>query len=181
MKRSFLAFASILTVALCLHSCDLWENQNSHSTAIWTSFQITNNSSENVTLSFKKEGKPFSTYAEIYNQSEIIALTVGNTEKEITSLQYSSELQLTPGQTILFYRPTGTGDTRYPTATSLATYGYGPSLNPIKYVAKNILGDSIIISSAGKTEETISSHDENLWTTWYDEKQYIYYHVAYVQ
>lgn len=181
MKYNFLScsiFACIFAVVLCLPSCYLWENQDSHNTTIWTSFQITNNSSRNVTLRFKREGQLFRPYAEIYNQSEIIALTVGKTEKAIESLLHTTELQLNPGQTILFYEPTNTGDSRYPAATSLMIYGYGPSLSPMRYVARNILGDSIIVSMNGLPYDTLSSSNESFWETWYDEKQYIYYHAG---
>ena len=137
------------------------------------SFQMGNTSSSEMTLRFYEEGKPIVVYAEIYNQSTPIFVPQTDDRKNIDSLMCDSILILKPGQTILFY-DRYRGNRGY--LVCLPICGYGKSSLNLFVNLKPFIGDSVTASIANGVETPQPILNAELWETWYDEKEYIYYH-----
>ncbi len=177
MKHRHLLVALVALIALvsCTH-----EGPDYY---IYESYQIANTSSENKTLSFSSQGTPKYVYAQIFDQSDLVRVTQDNAIKSREELLHVTSLSLKPGQSALFYELISTyehthvDDSIPPTATSLHQCGYGSSFYNLFRMAINLMGDSIHISSEGQTDTIVPMTNKSIWQTWYDGKQFIYYHV----
>ena len=163
----------LLTSSLCFCSCE-WMTAPGHYYYLQDSYQICNTSPAAVSLRFEKEEKPYSVYAEIYNQPDPVIIPKDKAIKKVTELLHVTELQLKSGQTAVFYCLTGTREgNEIHKASCLKNCGYGGGL---VFYAVGMIGDYVTFSVAGEQDTTVSMNDPKLWQTWYDEKNFIYYH-----
>ena len=152
----------LVMVAICLNSCFSLKNQHIEH---FESFQIGNTSSQQVILHFYQDGKIMNIYHEIYDQSCLVYLKRENERKDIHLLQQDTVLTLNAGQTALLYAK----------EYCLKWCSPGERLY-LFYSQKAFMGDRVIMSVKGRQDSILPIHDKELWETWYDEDQFIYYH-----
>ena len=167
---------SLLVVIYTFTSCILYEQRRLPDMYIRESYQINNASSHDISLRFYREGKPYTIYAETCDQESPIFVTPENAKKEIKLLSNDSILSLKAGQTALFYEPINETMRDNPQATCLHISGSGSTFFNIFRGAINLIGDTVAIQSVGASDSIVSINNKDLWETWYDEKNYIYYH-----
>lgn len=160
----------ILSSIVCLTSCF---SQNRQDYTIKESFQIGNTSSREVTLRFYEEGKPKAVYAEIYNQSYPVYVARTESEKNIESLSCDSALTLAAGQTALLYAPNQWSPNM---AMSLCDCANEGKKLWLFINQKYFIGDRVIVSDSDEKETVLAVQNAELWETWYDEKNFVYYH-----
>lgn len=172
-----------IILILFLSSCSwIEENMNGDDLTMNESYQIGNVSSDQITLHFYSNGVPKNVYAEVYNQTAPVYVTQENAVKPRGELLNVNNVSLMSGQTILFYELVGTydhthvGDTIPPTASSLHHCGYGSAFYNLFRAARDIIGDSVVITGRGRVSTTIPMTDMEIWDTWYDNANYIYHH-----
>ena len=162
----------LLIVFTVFNSCYLWENRyvnGDHS--CYESYQIGNTSQQNVTLHFFEKGKPKIVYAEVYNQTSLIPVDKEKAEIEATNVLTGDKLILASGETALLYETAQAYETGHLKVTSLTTIGSYITGTSIRFI-----GDSVIVSVDDETETVFPVRNAELWETWYDEKNFIYYH-----
>lgn len=166
----------LLIAVLGLSSCSWIEESIQNNNPYYShyeSYQIGNNSSQNVKLSFYSQGEPKYVYAEIHNQSNPVFVQPENAIKPQSDLLAVSEISLNQGQTLLFYWPRIKDGNGEHIATSLNTKSYYYSFIP----AIHLIGDSVIVSFENRPDSIVSLvTNTDIWETWYDEKNFIYCH-----
>ena len=131
----------------------------------YESFQIANTSSSDVTLRFYETGRQKTVSAELFDGPFVKDLNPKEAEVPRESLWTGHELTLQPGQTALFYSY----------GNPLQKCGQeGPSLHLFNF--SWFIGDSCTISKDGSPYEVLPLQTAERWETWFDEKNYIYYH-----
>lgn len=160
----------IIGIVAFLTSC---LSMNKPDNSIKESFQIGNTSSQNVTLHFYEEGKPKAVCVEIYNQSYPVYVTRSESEKNIEKLLCDSALTLLAGQTALIYAHY---QWSHDMALSLRDCGSEASQLWLFMNQEYFIGDSVTVSYDGGIETVLPVRNAELWETWYDERNFIYYH-----
>lgn len=161
----------LVGMTICLTAC-LTENRAD--LPIMESFQIGNVSSQDVMLSFFEKGEPKTVYTEIYNQSSPLYMTQETSEREAILVRSSVCVTIYPGQTAIFYIPEYAG--YEPTANSLQRCGFGNRYFSFCGTQNMFIGDSVTLSTNNVPATVLPIADYSQWETWYDEKNFIYYH-----
>ena len=163
----------LLTVIVGLSSCYSLQKQDY---SIYESFQIGNTSEHEVTLRFYQNNAPKNVYYEVANTSNLIYVSRDDNFKEKNSLAVGSAITLAAGQMVLFY----TQDHLWnPDMLRYRCLNECGSSNNALFIFLNralFVGDSVTISYAGEQESLLPMLHNELWETWYDEEEYIYYH-----
>lgn len=179
MKHRFahgLLMLSLFLMPVCLISC----LQKKHvDYPIMESCQMGNMSSHDVTLYFFAGGSPKTVYAQIFNQSSLVCVNKDAAEKEAKYIYSGVSVTLHPGQTSLFYYPKYQNDNPY--ASCLRVGGYSNRGFRFGGAQRNFVGDSVVASIAGQPDAVLEVKDYSQWETWYDETQFIYYHLWRIQ
>ena len=164
----------LLAILVSLTSCLSLRRQDY---TVFESFQIGNSSSDEITLHFYNQGQPKIVYYELYDQSSLITVSRDSSIKEQSSMMSDSILTLAAQQSALLY----SNENQWNPGTRVSCLyecggGYGQQFY-VFFNRKFFVGDSVVISSA-ETEGAILPLTQNeLWETWYDEKNFIYYHL----
>ena len=143
--------------------------------SLYESFQITNTTSDEVTLRFYQNGTPKTVYADLFDQAPV-CITVDSCEVDSASLQRGEMLKIAAGQTAVFYM--------YWIQSKVA--------KPFRYCGRSsdgyqsfsffssrsaFLGDSVTISVQDVEPVTLPLNKDELWETWYNKKEFVYYHL----
>ncbi len=152
---------------------------NRPSYGIYESFQIGNTSSQDVTISFYEQGMPKTVYAEMSNHGLITGYTYPES-KSCADLWSGAQMTLAPGQTAIlyYYYPYKRANDTVP-ASYAANISYCGESDGVLYLfhePQYYFGDSATVSMHGAEEVPIPIRDGASWETWYDEKNFIYYH-----
>ena len=164
----------LIAVALAMTSCfELREPDYS----LYESFQITNTTSNEVTLRFYQDGTPKTVYADLFDQAPV-CMTVGGSQADSASLQRGDLLKIPAGQTAVFYMYESERNTR---KRANAFYYFGSSHDgfffPFFSSRSAFLGDSVTISVQDAEPVTLPLNKNELWETWYNKKEFVYYHL----
>lgn len=159
-------------MTICLTAC-LTENRAD--LPIMESFQMGNTSSQDVMLSFFEKGEPKTVYTEIYNQSSPVYVTQETSKREATLVRSSGSVTIPSGQTAIFYIPEY-GGYETPIANSLQRCGFGSRYFSFCGTQNRFIGDSVILFISNEPATYLPIADYSQWETWYDEKNFIYYH-----
>lgn len=168
--KKFILIAFVAGMTSCL-------SMNRPSYFIFESFQIGNATSENVTVSFYEQGMPKTVYAEMNDRGFVTDFTT-TVSKLCTDLWSGTEMTLAPGQTaVLYHYYTSPKDT-VPRLYASNMSGCGQSDNALYlfHEPQYYFGDSVTVSVNGAEATPIPIRDGASWETWYDEKNFIYYH-----
>lgn len=164
---------TVLLIAFAaFNSCYIWENRYVNGDySCYESYQICNTLQQDIVLRFYEKGKSKTVYAEIYNQTSLISIDKSEAEKDAGGLLKGDQLTLKFGQTLLLYEPTSTyeGHLRVTNLTRIGSHLLGASIR--------FIGDSMTVSIENGAETPLPIRNAELWETWYDEKEYIYYHL----
>lgn len=163
----------LLAVAVVFSSCFSLQRQDY---SIFESFQIGNTSPHDVTLRFYQENAPKTVYYEILHTAGPVYPSRDNGYKDENALQSGSVVKIAAGHTLLLYskdRQWNPGTTRYS-----CLYECGSSDNKLNVFFNRgfFVGDSVTLSFPGKAETVLPVTQNEAWETWYDEKQFVYYH-----
>ena len=166
----------LIIVLLGLSSCT---SNNVPDTTLHESYQIGNVSSNKVTLHFYSNGAPNKVYAEIYDQTNPVFVSLEKAVKPREALLNVSSVSLKAGQTVLFYKLVETyehnyvGDTIPHEGTCLFDKHYYYSYIP----SRSAIGDSVVVSFENKPDSVVPMMVvTDIWETWYNNKNFIYYH-----
>lgn len=146
--------------------------------SLYESYQITNVSSESITMHFYEQGAPKAVYVEVLDGYVCKNLKPENKSVRITALTNTTALTLSAGQTALLYiyysnNTNGTVD-------NLWCNGHGDYIYLFASCSR-FVGDSVVASIAGQPDAVLEVKDYSQWETWYDETQFIYYHLWRIQ
>lgn len=175
MRRLFIP--CIFMVLYGLSSCNPLDNQSVPDRRLCVSFQIANTSPNTVTLHFYHNDQPSDVYVEYYLHTDPVFVTQNNAVKNVNDLTTGNSISLQQGKSVLFYKPYSDYQADYPPATCLQYFGSGSSFVRPDLATFSVVGDKLVISSEGKPDSTINLVDPNVWKTWYNEKEYIYYRI----
>lgn len=139
-------------------------------------YELRNGSSAPITLDFYNQGEPKTVYAEVWNGNFVTDLTSDNMRKPVDELWSGSSLTLGAGETALLYEASTYNNSAY----CLFTAGSGTGLHLFSYVTR-IFGDSVIMSRQGFPDEELQINQNGKWETWYNETNFIYYHLLTVE
>lgn len=163
----------LLAVAFGLSSCFQLKRQDY---SIYESFQIGNTSPQDVTLRFYQENAPKTVYYEIQPAASPVYPSLDNGFKDETALLSGSVVHLASGQSLLLYskdRQWNPGTTRY---SCLYECGSSDSKLNVFFNRGFFVGDSVTVASGDEEPSVLPVTRSELWDTWYDEKQFVYYH-----
>ena len=169
MKKFILiAFVAGMTSCLSLNRPDY---------TLWESYQIGNFSSQDVTVNFYEQGAPKMVYAEMNDQGFVTGLTKMDS-KLCTDLWSGTQMTLVPGQTaFLYYYYTNSNDTTPRSrAYNMSICGNSDHRLYLFQEQQYYFGDSVTVSVNGAEATPIPIRDGALWETWYDERNFVYYH-----
>ena len=168
--KKFILIAFVAGMTSCL-------SMNRPDYTLWESYQIGNFSSQDVTVSFYEQGAPKMVYAEMNDRGFVTDFTT-TVSKLCTDLWSGTEMTLAPGQTaVLYHYYTSPKDT-VPRLYASNMSGCGQSDNALYLFQEQqyYFGDSVTVSLNGAEAIPIPIRDGASWETWYDEKNFIYYH-----
>ena len=175
MKKLFLLVITI-GMASCL-------SQYRPQYILYESYQISNISSFDATISFFEKGSPKTVYAEIWEGGFATNLVTAKSSKACTGLWSGSQMELHPGQTALLY-----AGAHFPrndsTLQQYANCLYVCGRSDVRlHLFSNLAycaGDSATVSIDG-TKAVSMPMDGGEWETWYDEQNWLYYHLLKVE
>ena len=163
----------LLAVAFGLSSCFQLKRQDY---SIYESFQIGNTSPQDVTLRFYQENAPKTVYYEILHIAGPFYPSRDNGFKDENALRAGSVVKIAAGHTLLLYskdRQWNPGTTRY---SCLYECGSSDSKLNVFFNRGFFVGDSVTVASGDEEPSVLPVTRSELWDTWYDEKQFVYYH-----
>ena len=143
---------------------------------IYELYQISNNSSQSVTLRFYQEDTLKTVYADIWEGSFLYNDKLE--KKGWDKLWIGSFLSLNTGQTALLYRYYNPYNHPNASPNYFFYIGNSTSIGTSRFFSylNHVVGDSITISVGEDSEQIYPIQNPELWETWYDEDQFIYYH-----
>lgn len=168
--KKFILIAFVAGMTSCL-------SMNRPDYTLWESYQIGNFSSQDVTVSFYEQGALKMVYAEMNDRGFVTDFTT-TVSKLCTDLWSGTEMTLAPGQTaVLYHYYTSPKDT-LPRLYASNMSGCGQSDNALYlfHEPQYYFGDSVTVSLNGAEAIPIPIRDGASWETWYDERNFIYYH-----
>lgn len=163
----------LLAVAVVFSSCFSLRRQDY---SIFESFQIGNTSPHDVTLHFYQADTPKTVYYEILHTAGPVYPSRDNGFKDENALQSGSVVKIAAGHTLLLYskdRQWNPGTTRY---SCLYECGSSDSKLNVFFNRGFFVGDSVTVASGDEEPSVLPVTRSELWETWYDEKQFVYYH-----
>ena len=170
-------YAALIACACILSSC--LSEAPGPNLSEYESYQISNTSSSDISLHFYEQGEPKTVYAEISEGSFV--LDIESSKKSVDALTGDSSIILAKGQTALLYMYYEKNIPQSQ-ANSLFKVGEGTSLQILNSTrVQQIMGDSIVMSVDGDAVSVLPVGNIYIWETWYDKKQYIYYHFLRLQ
>lgn len=162
----------LLIIVISLSSC---LSRNRPYYPIYESYQIVNTSSHDVVLHFYKENAPKTIYCEIKDQTGLWGVGKDSSSKDVSLLTKDSLLALSVGQTALLY---SNEDLRNSQTILYSLYPCGTSDGTLSLFCtqKYFIGDSVTFSMKDEEERALPLFQHELWETWYDNMNSIYYH-----
>lgn len=169
-SMTFFRFAPFLLV-LMLCSClsEALGPDLSH----YVCYQLSNNSSQEITLHFYEQESAKIVYA--YTWNGVFETNVSpNDRRSVEELWSDTFLTLSENQSAMLYLYSENYNPQK-LAQNVFSIGDGSYLRFFSYLQR-LLGDSVVLSFENKPDSIVSLSDYSVWETWYDEKSFIYYH-----
>lgn len=160
----------LLAVAVGLSSCFQLRRQDY---SIYESFQFGNTSPQEVTMRFYQENAPKTVYYEILPAAGPVYPSGEKGFKDEIALRSGSVVKLAAGHTLLLYSKDRLRDSGF---SCFYECGSSDGLLNIFSNRRFFVGDSVTAASGDETPSALPVTRNEQWETWYDERQFIYYH-----